>query len=171
MVSILTEKSKNDFSLLCKWPESAIAKAIYLSAPGGFIKQKLKTFVLSTSCYSDMGHRGMRRSGPYGACCWQTQIQNSIDVWNCHEDVSSKCPAWTLFTGLAQQGTRVVWFHRHLLLLFLTQEHLNTHMDMGITLDNEKLFVVLWMVQVVPSAGHRVMRQGHTWSLISPDQL
>lgn len=52
MVSILTEKKKaqNDFSLLCKLPGSAIAKEIYLSALGGFNKQRLKTSVLSICC-------------------------------------------------------------------------------------------------------------------------
>lgn len=133
-------KSKNDFSLLCKLPETTVSKAIYLSALGGFNKQRWKTSGPSVSCCSDMGHNEDRGDGPRGTCCWKTQIKTFLYIGHCCYDA--------ILVGLVLGDTWLLWFHKDLLSLLLTQEHLKTHTDIGLTLEWE-LFVPFgwWMSQ------------------------
>ena len=70
---------------MCKLPESTIVKAIYLSALGGFNKQRLKTSVPSVSSRSDMGHNEDAGSGPWGTC-WKTQMKTFLYVDHCCYD-------------------------------------------------------------------------------------
>lgn len=73
---------------------------------------------------------GKLKSNPFGMCVTVAMVSaaNALPtsywcIWYC--------------------GTGVLWFHRYLIFLLLTQEHLKTPMDIGITLDKEKLFVPL----------------------------
>lgn len=56
-----------------------IAEEIYLSALGGFNKQRLKTSVLNINGCGDRGHNEDGKSGPRGAC-WKTHTENFLHV-------------------------------------------------------------------------------------------
>lgn len=83
---------------------------------------------------------GKLKSNPFGMCVTVAMVSAANALPTSY---------WCIWYG----GTGVLWFHRYLIFFLLTQEHLKSHMDVGITLDKEKLFVPL-----LDGGSHRGMR-------------
>lgn len=94
----------------------------------GWVQQaKIKNIWAEYCCCSDMGHNEDRRNGPQGAYCWKMKIKTFSYVDHCCYDA--------ILVDLVQWGTRLLSSHKYLIFLLLTQEHLKTHTDVGITLE------------------------------------
>ena len=57
-------------------------------------------------------------------------------------------PCLCLIGGLGTRDPRVVWLHKYLIFLLLTQEHLKAHTGTGLTLNKENYLYHSGIVKV-----------------------